>query len=155
MSALTTPSNDLARRILGDVAWDDALLGHTLQGPGSASYSFTNVEHVAQFIGMSTLDVEPEDLFLRGADIRACYVKPEALQEWVGTVVGDPELAAAIGDVIAADNGVDSYPVAMQPILQLVRERADQARAVLGITEETVGAEVAPSGEARPGETAE
>jgi len=154
MSSLTEPSEDLARRILGDVALDDAMRGHSLQASGTASYSFTNMEHIAQFIDMSTLSVEPNDLLLRGGNIVACFVKAEALREWIETVVGDVELSAAIGEVIAADNGVDSYPVFMQPITRLIHERADQARAVLGITKEEtaeVGASATSAEEASGG----
>jgi hypothetical protein len=156
VSSLTEPSEDLARRILGDVALDDALRGHSLQASGTASYSFTNMEHVARFIDMSTLSIEPDELLLRGGNIVACFVKAEALEEWIGTVVGDVELSTAIGEVIAADNGVDSYPVFMQPITRLVRARASQARAVLGITEEeAVEVGVPAAGEARASGTAD
>jgi hypothetical protein len=156
MSSLTEPSEDLARKILGDVALDDALRGHSLQASGAASYGFTSMEHVAQFIDMSTLSIEPDELLLRGGNIVACFVKAEALQEWIGTVVGDTELCDAIGEVIAADNGVDSYPVFMQPITRLIHERVDQARGVLGITEATtIGAGASAAEEALTSATVE
>lgn len=136
MSSLTEPSEDLARRILGEVAWDDRVVGHALKASGTFTYTLLSLEQVTHFVAMSTFDVTPGELLVRGGNVTACYVRPEGLQEWIGTVLDDPELSAAVAGLIAADNGLNSYPVFMQPITQLLQERMSQARAVLGIPEE-------------------
>jgi len=136
MSSLTEPSEDLARRVLGEVAWEDRMVGHALKASGTFTYSLMSLEQVTHFIGMSTFDVTPGELLVRGGDVTACYVRPEGLQEWIGTALDDPELSAAVAGLMAADDGSNSYPVYMQPITRLLRERMSQARAVLGIPEE-------------------
>jgi hypothetical protein len=83
MKPFQPPTRELARKILGEVDFQDRLIGHKMRmrmGPVPISlYSF---EEVVRFL---TEDIPQMDL--------------DALQAWVGEKIGDKDLARAIEEI--------------------------------------------------------
>jgi len=83
MKPFQPPTRELAKKILGEVDFQDRLIGHKMRmrmGPVPVSlYSF---EEVVRFL---VEDIPQMDL--------------ERLQAWVGEKVGDKDLARAIGEI--------------------------------------------------------
>jgi len=73
---------------------------------------------------------------MRGGNVTACCVRPEGLQEWIGRCLMTLSCLQRSQNSSRRTTGLNSYPVFMQPITQLLQERMSQARAALGIPEE-------------------
>ena len=84
MRTLSTPDEHLRARVLREVDFEERLVGYRMRertGPMPESlYSFEEVVHLLA-------DKFP-------------YVSPERLRQWVDSVTGDSELAAAIAGAI-------------------------------------------------------
>ena len=83
MKPFQPPTEELARKILGEVDFQDRLIGHKMRrrmGPVPVSlYSFGEV------VRFLTEDIPQIDL--------------DDLQVWVGEKIGDKDLARAIGEI--------------------------------------------------------
>ena len=83
MKPFQPPTKELARKILGEVDFQDRLIGHKMRmrmGPVPVSlYSF---DEVVRFLNE---DIPQMDL--------------DRLQAWVGEKIGDEDLARAIGEI--------------------------------------------------------
>jgi len=83
MKPFQPPTEELARKILGEVDFQDRLIGHKMRrrmGPVPVSlYSFGEV------VRFLTEDIPQIDL--------------DDLQAWVGEKIGDKDLARAIGEI--------------------------------------------------------
>jgi hypothetical protein len=83
MKPFQPPTTELAKRILGEVDFQDRLIGHRMHrrtGPVPVSlYSFEEI------VGFLTQDIPQLDL--------------DDLQTWVGEKIGDKDLARAIDEI--------------------------------------------------------
>ena len=84
---LTSPSKDLAQRILNEVGFEDRLTGYRLrERTGVMTIQLYSFEEVVWLLN----DPHPSLDFTR-------------LEQWIRETMGDPELAGRIGDVIQED----------------------------------------------------
>lgn len=120
MSALTEPDAETAKTHREKVEYDNRLIGVKMHGhKGNEQVSLYTLEAVAEFIGMAPM----EKLRQYGNREMVHYVDPAALVEWLETVQGDEELAAAVRGKIEAH---DNYRERIEPIKQLLKERLEQ-----------------------------
>lgn len=126
LPSLSMPTRDLATRLMGQVSFEDRVLGvmsHPAGGQNwDALYSF---QEATQFMGV-------------GGDWM-CSIAPDVLKKWIGDTLGDKELAQAIGEIAKVlDSCQDSFEREKKeieligPISQLMEKRLRQAREVLG-----------------------
>ena len=71
-------------------------------------------------------------LALGGAWATVNYVDPTQLGTWIGTVLGDQELSAAVLKIAATRR---AYGFLVPELKELIASRLEQANEVLGITE--------------------
>ena len=111
MKPFQPPTRELARRILGEVDFQDRLIGHKMRmrmGPVPVSlYSF---EEVVRFL---TEDIPQMDL--------------DKLQAWVGEKIGDKDLARAIREISTKE--LDE-PEKLLHIRGLMMARLGQSRSI-------------------------
>jgi hypothetical protein len=87
MIELTSPSKEVAKRILAEVGFEDRITGYRLrERTGIMTIRLYSVEDVVGLLN----DPHPRLDFAR-------------LQRWVGETMGDPELAGRIGDALQED----------------------------------------------------
>ena len=114
MKPFQPPTRELATRILGEVDFQDRLIGHKMRmrmGPVPVSlYSF---EQVVRFL---TEDIPQIDL--------------DDLEAWVGEKIGDKDLARAIGEIDLRD--LDE-PEKLLHIRGLMMARLGQSRRIEGL----------------------
>lgn len=120
MSALTQPDPETAESHLEKVDFDNRLIGVKMHGhKGNEQVNLYTLADVAEFIGMAPMDM----LQQYGNKGMVHYVDPEALVEWLESVQGDKELAAAVEAEI---EGHDNYQDRIEPIKELLKERLEQ-----------------------------
>ena len=114
MKPFQPPTKELATRILGEVDFQDRLIGHKMRmrmGPVPVSlYSF---DQVVRFL---TEDIPQIDL--------------DDLEAWVGEKIGDKDLARAIGEIGLRD--LDE-PEKLLHIRGLMMARLGQSRRIEGL----------------------
>lgn len=135
-STLPAPAPALANRILAKCAYDDRL-------PAGRLTSRLGVMR-------GTVRGLPElHLYLTPDDRTLPALSFDRLADWIESVVGDAELAAAVR---AEAGAAGSYVDACIAVHALVGRRLDQARAALGCEEPSGSGDrtAAANGEARP-----
>lgn len=117
-ASLTAPTADQAMRITREVSWDERLDGRIDAGmagyPMTWAYSLGQVANLLS--GMSQFVVDYD-----------------RLQRWVDETIGDPELAGAIGSVIASGSDIRAS------VTSLLAGRIAQCEGVLGKDEPAGG----------------
>lgn len=123
---LTSPSEALARRLLGEVSYDSRLTGvnmHCLAGP---SYiDLYSIDQAAAFLRSDELEHLKDPV--SGASYG--YVDPKALTWWLENVFGDTELAEAVE---RAAGEYQHYLGQIEPMQQLLVQRLLQCEEVVG-----------------------
>lgn len=114
VKTLTPPSVREAERILREVAWDDRLRGYIDQpGPGATPEWISQLNHVHNLLrGMP-------DMFM---------VDFLELQQWVGQVLGDEEVAAGIGALLDRLPDGDENDICNRVWLETDADRQAEAR---------------------------
>jgi hypothetical protein len=125
MSKLPEPSKDLASRLLSEREYEERLVGYEMSpATGNAQRSLYSLQEAYDFVKMG----EMADLLLRGGGAIIGYLDLDELRQWVGDVLGDGDLAAAVSEAVAAG---ENYRDRLLEVRQLMRERLDQCRAVV------------------------
>lgn len=121
MAGLSTPTPELATKLLTEVGYDDRLVG-LLMTPMSGSIERTiwSLEEAATFLHID------KNLHQNQASIR--YIDFNLLQRWITEVYSDPELASAIGAEVAK---YKTYGERVNPVKELLRERLEQCKALI------------------------
>ncbi len=135
MSQLNAPSKELAERLLAKQGYEGRLLGCQISPwSGCEDFYLFSLEEAARF-----LDADPD--VLSGMDGFMRIIEPSELITWTGQILGDPELAGSIHELMREsdmqDNSVESYRLkiaAIKPIKALLLSRIGQCREVLGQT---------------------
>lgn len=117
VKSLLMPSQDMSGKILRKVNWDQSLSGSIYAaGHGSVPAEIFSIEELYDLLsGLPDFTV----------DFRQ-------VQQWVGEVLGDTEVASGIGDAL----GGSSEDQIRAVISDLLGERIAQCRAVLEVAEE-------------------
>ncbi|NIN69541.1 MAG: hypothetical protein GTO63_33640 [Anaerolineae bacterium] len=122
---LSEPSKELAIRLLGDVSFEERLRAANLTPMrGSLEHSIYGFRQAVNFLRID----EFEDLVAAGPRASVAYIHPDALRKWVAEVLGDTELADAIGEAIAEGA---NYVEIMRPVKELMEHRLSQCDSVL------------------------
>lgn len=125
---LSEPSKELSARLLGRVkesAW--GMMDHPFDG--GVGQRIFSLEVAADFLRLS---VARNDF--------TCYIEPNALKKWVGEVLGDTELAQAIGELIKEKEYnncslIDRLHAEREliiPFKELLLQRLEQCKEVAG-----------------------
>lgn len=129
----STPSPELAGRLLRDVPYARMLVGYEMhQMSGNTQVALFSLEDVVQFMKAPKV----EALLRVGSRASIAYVHADALIRWVAEALADPALAQRLRAAVDASDSYVAGVRAMQPILQ---ERLDQCRAVAAATESLSG----------------
>jgi len=121
---LSPPSEDLARRILTEVRWEERIEGY-FEAPMRGRLR----EFIFKFQDAANLlRVDVSDPWSTRSGIFG-YFEFNELQAWVHDVFGDTELAAAIGEIIAADKSLKER---IEGIKSLMEHRLRQCEEALG-----------------------
>lgn len=111
MKPFEPPSKELAGKILGEVDFQDRLIGQKMRvRMGPVPVSLYSLEEVVRFLSE---DIPQMDL--------------EELQAWVGEKIGDRDLARAIGEISRREMG---DPEKLLHIRGLMMTRLGQSRRV-------------------------
>ena len=114
VKALTPPSAEMAAQFLREVAWDERLTAYVYHpAPGAAPEWITQVSHVYNFLRGAP------DMFI---------VKLRELQQWVGEVLGDEEVAVEIGVLLERLPEEDENDICNRAWLESDTERQAVAR---------------------------
>lgn len=125
MAKLAEPSKDLAARLLSELDYEKRLVGYEMSpATGNAQRSLYSLQEAYDFLKMG----EADDLLLRGGGALIGYLDLDELRQWVGDVLGDQDLAAAVGQAVA---DAENYRDRLLEVRQLVRERLDQCKAAV------------------------
>lgn len=126
MTELQAPSQDLAEKLLAELErYEDRLSGwKTGATTGSTATDLYSLREAVDFLQMS----DPARLLQKGGHAFIGYLDLEELQRWVGETLGDADLAAAIGELIAAGS---SYAERIAPVRVVMEDRLVQAQEAL------------------------
>lgn len=125
MAKLPEPSKDIAARILAEVPFDRRLMGFRMTPrAGNTPMALYAFEEAVKFLHVDSL----EDLLTPGGKGSVGYIDLGALKEWVEEVMGDKDLAAAIGEVIAEDS---NYHDQANTVQGLMAERLSQCKHIV------------------------
>ena len=121
---LSPPSEDLAKRILAEVGWEDRIEGF-YEAPmrGRLREFIFKFEDAANLLRADVSDPWSTRSGLFG------YFEFKELQAWIRDVFGDHELADAIGSILAADASLKEQIESIQLLMQL---RLRQCEEILG-----------------------
>jgi hypothetical protein len=122
---LSEPSKELATRLLGEVSFEERLRAANLTPMGGTREQ--SIYGFRQAVNFLRID-EFEDLVAAGPRASVAYIHPDALRRWVAEVLGDTELAEAIGEAIA---DATNYVEIVRPVKELMEHRLSQCEAVL------------------------
>jgi len=124
MATLPEPSRTLAARLLSELEYEEQLVGYDMSSTsGSTRRVLYSLQEVCDFMRMQGVDGPA----LRGGSGIIGYLDFAELHKWIGDVLGDQDLAAAVSDLTANDG---SYRDQLVAVRQLVSERLDQCRAM-------------------------
>jgi len=111
MKSLTAPTKELAARVLGEVAFDDRLVGYRLRKRmGPTAVHLYSLGDVARFLS--------QDL---------PQLNWDSLREWLSATLGDAELAEAIREVAAQDLGEHEKALHVRALLGVRLEQCRRA----------------------------
>jgi hypothetical protein len=121
---LSPPSEDLARRILTEVGWEERIEGF-YEAPMRGNLR----EFIFRFADAANLlRAEVSDPWSTRSGLFG-YFEFHELQAWVRDVFGDVELAEAIGGIIAADTSLKEQ---IERIKSLMEHRLHQCEELVG-----------------------
>lgn len=125
MAKLAEISIEMAQKLLQEVGFEDRIIGINMGGStGNNEITLYSLQELAMFLHSDSY----EDLSQRGHG-KMCYINPEELLRWIGTVYGDQELADAMAsDMSEVDSNIDKLEAAAI----LLRERLQQCDEALG-----------------------
>ena len=122
---LTESNRELATRILRDVSYEERIIGQEMSGThGNDDITLYNLQEVADFLHVDA----QEDLMATGGGASIGYIDLNELQTWIAKVLGDVELANAVGEEILH---MDSYAVCAESIKAMLTERLRQCHVLL------------------------
>lgn len=125
MGRLSGITAEMANRLLGDVEYGSHLTGTKVHPmAGNSTYVLMNLQEAKDFLHIGSL----ESLVVLGGGGTVHYMDWVKLKKWVAEVLGDQELAGALGDEI--DKG-KCYAETMGPIRELLEERLAQCNALM------------------------
>jgi hypothetical protein len=121
---LSPPSEDLARRILTEVGWEERIEGF-FEAPMRGKLR----EYIFKFRDAANLlRADVSDPWSTSSGFFG-YFEFNELQAWVRDVFGDRELADAIGNILAADASLKER---IESIKSLMEHRLRQCEEMLG-----------------------
>ena len=128
MNALfTEPNKDLAQKILSEVDSEERLVGFKMNPrAGNKPFSLYSLEEVVNFLQVDSMG----ELLTKGSRASIGYVDFQALQGWVSEVMGDKELAKAIGEEVERK---DNYWHQVKVIKSLLEDRLNQCRTTMDV----------------------
>jgi len=126
MVRLSKPSRDVALRVVGEVCFEERLLGVKMMPMvGNQEHFIYTVKEVIEFLRMEPV----EELLTTGSRSYVGYIDLQVLKKWVAEVIGDQGLAEAIDkEIETKENFTDRLAV----IKALIAERFRQCKALLG-----------------------
>ena len=90
MVSLPKPSRDVALRVMGEVGFEERLLGVKMRPMvGNQEHFVYSVKEVIEFLRMDSV----EDLLTTGSKAYVGYIDPLVLKKWMVEVIGDKVLA--------------------------------------------------------------
>jgi hypothetical protein len=127
MVSLPEPSRDVALRVVGEVDFEERLLGVKMRPMvGNQEHFIYSVKEVLEFLRMERV----EDLLTPGSKEYVGYIDLRILERWMAEIIKDKDLAQAIkGESERSDNFKDQ----VAGIKTLIAQRFDQCVALLGI----------------------
>ncbi|UWG51581.1 hypothetical protein AArcCO_2287 [Halalkaliarchaeum sp. AArc-CO] len=123
MSELPPPGEELAKRLMRKVDFEDRFVGIDMHGhKGNTKERLYSLESISTFVGVD----DKESLQIHGSSASIRYVDFEELAEWLESVHGDQELADAIRREIAIHDNFKDEAQAVQPLLERRLEQATE-----------------------------
>ncbi|MDI6872596.1 MAG: hypothetical protein QME79_14830 [Bacillota bacterium] len=111
--------------MLAEVGYEERLVGYEMSpATGNAPRSLYSFREVCDFLRVGN----PEDLLTKGSHSSIGYLDLEELRRWIGSVLGDRDLAEAIGRELEAHK---TYRERVDAARELMRQRLEQCRAAL------------------------
>ena len=93
MVSLPEPSRDVALRVVGEVGFEERLLGVKMRPMvGNQEHFIYSVKEVVEFLRMEPV----EDLLATGSKAYVGYIDLHVLKKWMAEVIRDQKLARAI-----------------------------------------------------------
>ena len=126
MVSLTEPSRDVALRVVGEVGFEDRLLGVKMRPMvGNQEHFIYSVKEVIEFLRMEPV----EDLLTPGSRSYVGYIDLQVLKNWMAEVIRDQGLAEAIENALEIK---DNFKDQVAEIKALIADRFNQCVALLG-----------------------
>lgn len=124
MIELTTPTPEIAARVLGEVGWSDRLTGVSMQClSGPTQMDLYSVDQAAAFLRADELEHLRDPV--SGASYG--YIDPAALVWWLDNVLQDGELAHAVEETAGQ---YQHYLAQIEPMHDLLVHRLVQCEEV-------------------------
>ena len=127
MVSLPEPTRDVALSIVGEVGFEERLLGIKMMPMvGNQEHFIYSVKEVLEFLRMEPV----EDLLTPGSKSYVGYIDLHVLKKWMAEVIGDQGLAEAIQNVLEIK---DNFKDQVAEIKTLIADRFSQCVALLGM----------------------
>lgn len=127
MVSLPKPSRDVALRVVGEVGYEERLLGVKMRPMvGNQEHFIYSVKEVIEFLRMERV----EDLLTTGSKEYVGYIDPHVLKKWMAEVIGDKGLAEAIREEIER---LDNFKDQVAAIKIIISERFEQCVELIGV----------------------
>jgi hypothetical protein len=128
MVNLPEPSRDVALRVVGEVDFEERLLGVKMRPMvGNQEHFIYSVKEVIEFLRMESV----EGLLTPGSKEYVGYIDLHILEKWMAEIIKDKDLAEAIKEESARSN---NFKDQVTSIKALIAERFSQCVALLGIS---------------------
>ena len=125
MLSLPEPSRDVASRVVGEVDFEERLLGVKMRPMvGNQEHFIYSVKEVIEFLRMERV----EDLLTPGSKEYVGYIDTHILKKWIAEVIEDKDLAEAIKEEIERS---DNFKDQVTAIKALITARFSQCVALL------------------------
>ncbi len=127
MPNLSEPSKELAARLLSELGYEERLVGYKMTAMnGNTPESLYSLQEAIDILQADS----PETLLLKGGNLSLGYIDPGDLRKWVEEVLGDSELAGAIG--LELEMGKESgYAKQIGAIKALMAQRLRQCKELM------------------------
>lgn len=128
MVNLPEPSRDVALRVVGEVDFEERLLGVKMRPMvGNQEHFIYSVKEVIEFLRMECV----EDLLTPGSKEYVGYIDLHILEKWMAEIIKDIDLAEAIKEESARSNNFKDQATSIKA---LIAERFSQCVALLGVS---------------------